>query len=87
MLSRGGEDCSVGCEAAKEIARCAIQIATLYGAHGGEDSLRPLKCLRDLCQVSDLPANILGRIVLEGILMLLAYIYLAERGGVHVAKE
>ncbi len=55
-----------------------VKIAT--PCPGGDYSLRPLKFLWDLCQVSDLRANILGRIVLRGILVLLAYIYLVRRG-------
>ncbi len=55
-------------------------IVKLRRLAGREGSLRPLKFLWDLCQVSDLRANVLGRIVLEGILMLLAYSYLAEGG-------
>ncbi len=49
--------------------------------------LRPLKFLWNSCPVSELRASILGPIVLRGILVLLAYIYLVRGGGgVHVVK-
>ncbi len=65
------------------VENAICQIATPCG---GEYSLRPLKFLWDLCQVSNLRANVLGPIVLGGILVLLAYFYLVRRGYVHLVK-